>query len=146
MLMGGNYYSLTLNAANTDQNAYYSLQPAPGLQFLQGGFTFGPKVAAASSVTIYPQVAQLQIPASNNIAGGVTIVTGNNAIAGALNVSPAQNVPVTVTLYGAGGVVIGTATLQPGETHLNFGWDVSAAQAIPASQAREQLDAAVAQL
>lgn len=145
MLTGGNYYSLTLNASNTDQNAYYSLQPAPGLEFLQGGFSFGPKVAAASSVTIYPQVAQLQIPASNNIAGGVTIVTSNDAIAGALNVSPAQNVPVVVTLYGAGGV-IGKATLQPGETHLNFGWSVNAAQAIPASQARQALDAAVAQL
>jgi hypothetical protein len=146
MLTGGNYYSLTLNASNTDQNAYYSLQPTPGLEFLQGGFSFGPKVAAASSVTIYPQVAQLQIPASNNIAGGVTIVTSNDMIAGALNVSPAQNVPVTVTLYGAGSTVIGKATLQPGETHLDFGWSVSASQAIPASQAREQLDAAVARL
>lgn len=145
MLTGGNYYALTLNAANTNQNAYYSLQPAPGLEFLQGGFSFAPTQAAATSVTIYPQVAQLQIPASSVIGGGVTIVTSNDTIAGALNVSPAQQVPVVVTLYGAGGQQIGSASLEPGKTHLDFAWSVNAEQAIPASQARAVL-AQVAQL
>ena len=140
MLTGGNYYSLTLNTANTNQAAYYSLQPLPTLEFLQGGFSFAPTELAPTSVTIYPQVAQMQFPAASVIAGGVTIVTSNDYVGGALNVSPAVNVPVTVTLYGVGGQPIGSAVLDPGQSHLDFGWQVNASQSIPASQIREQLD------
>jgi hypothetical protein len=128
-MIGDTYYSLTLSASGTTESHYCSIQPDPSITFLQGGFTFAVSTAQTSSVSIYPQFAQLQIPPSMIIAGGVTVATSLTTIAGGFIVSPAAEVPFTLTLYGIGGQVIGTKTLESGTTQMYFGWDVSPANA-----------------
>jgi hypothetical protein len=123
------YYSLTLNATGTTESHYCSIQPDPAISFLQGGFSYLATAAKTSSVTIYPQVAQLQMPPSSAIVGSVTIVTSGSTIAGSITVSPAAEVPFTLTLYGVGGQEIGSKTLEAGTDSMLFNWAVSSANA-----------------
>ncbi|MGN6185749.1 MAG: hypothetical protein ACTHQM_19100 [Thermoanaerobaculia bacterium] len=118
------YYQLSLNAQDTSQGHYVSIQPDPNISLMQGGFSFAVTVAQAASVTIYPQVAQLQIPPSSAIGGSVTIVTELTNIAGGLNVSPAAETPFTITCWGAGGKELGSKTVEVGQTSVYFDFAV----------------------
>ncbi|HEX7810030.1 MAG TPA: hypothetical protein VF608_14945 [Thermoanaerobaculia bacterium] len=142
-MIGDTYYSLTISASGTTQSHYCSIQPDPSITFLQGGFSFAVTEAKPTSVTIYPQVAQLQIPPSSIVAGGVTVATKLTTIAGGLIVSPAAEVPFTLTLYGIGGEEIGSKTLEPGATQMYFGWDVSPANGGSLDDALNVIKAAV---
>ncbi|HYR29623.1 MAG TPA: hypothetical protein VEU30_14225 [Thermoanaerobaculia bacterium] len=139
------YYSLGLNALNISTAAYYQIQPTRDLSILQGGFTCVPTETARTSVAIYPQLAQLNFPAAEYASGSVTIVTDLPAISGNLTVSPAINSPVTLTLYGGGGNPIGTATLEAGQTSLNFKFDVGVSSGMSEEEARGALEASLSQ-
>lgn len=129
------YYQLSLNADGTTNSHYVSIQPDPNITFMQGGFAFAVTVAQAASVTIYPQVTQLQVPPSGVISGSVTIVTELTNIAGSLHVSPAAEVPFTLTLWGAGGKELGSKTLEVGSTVAHFDFAVTPAEGMTKSQA-----------
>ncbi|MBV8519453.1 MAG: hypothetical protein JO197_18825 [Acidobacteria bacterium] len=137
--MSSGYFSLTMAAARTGHNAYCTISPAPELQISQGGFTFQPTGANTTTVVIYPQVAQLQMPPCEAISGSLLIVTHSPVVAGQLLVSPPLEVSVTLTLYGNGGVQIGQSTLDAGQSTLNFKWDVSSATPIPESDAHDAI-------
>jgi hypothetical protein len=129
------YYQLSLNAQNTTAGHYISIQPDQNITFMQGGFAFAVTEPQAASVTIYPQVAQLQIPPSGTLSGSVTIVTELTQIAGSLHVSPAPEVPFTLTLYGVGGKQLGTKVLEPGTEVAFFDFAVTPAEGMTKAQA-----------
>ncbi|HEX2833996.1 MAG TPA: hypothetical protein VHW00_13375 [Thermoanaerobaculia bacterium] len=129
------YYQLSLGAEGTTSSHYVSIQPDPSISLMQGGFAFAVTAAQAASVTIYPQVAQLQIPPSNVINGSVTIVTEELNIAGSLHVSPAAEVPFTLTCWGAGGKQLGTATVEVGGTVAYFAFSVLPGDGMTKAQA-----------
>jgi len=127
--MADYYYALTLTAAGVSSTAYYSLTPTSNLEFTQGGVSIMPTQTAATLVNIYPETLQIQSPAGALYAG-VTILTGDNQIAGRLMVSPPVNVAVVVTLYGVGGQQLGQTTLDPGTGDKAFSFPVSEGNAI----------------
>ena len=137
------YYAISINATGVNASAYYQLDPTPNLSILQGGFTCVPVSTDRTSVSIYPQVAQLQFPANEYISGSVTIVTDAPSIDGNFQVSPAVNVPVTLTLWGNGSQNLGEATLEPGQTSLDFKWSVGAGQGMSLQEARDAVSAAM---
>jgi hypothetical protein len=139
------YYSLSLNALHITTAAYYQIQPSRDLSILQGGFTCVPTETARTSVAIYPQLAQLNFPPAEYVSGSVTIVTDLPAIGGNLTVSPPVGVPVTLTLYGSGGNSIGSATLEAGQTSLNFDFNVGASSGMSEDEARGAVEGSVAQ-
>lgn len=132
MLTGENdfYYALTLYASGTNISAYYSLTPDSNLQISQGGVTFTPTAAASTLANIYPTTLQVQSP-PGTMNAGVTIVTGQGEISGRVNVSPAVDVPVVITAYGAGGKQLGQTIMDAGATVAMFAFPVDAASAIP---------------
>jgi len=139
------YYSLGLNAVDVNSAAFYQLQPVRGLSIMQGGFTCTPRETQRTSVAIYPQLVQLNFPASEYVSGSVTFDTALPAIAGNLTVSPAINSAVTLTLYGGGGNPIGTATLEAGQTSLDFSFDVGLGSGMSEDEARGAVENSIAQ-
>jgi len=123
------YYPLAITAQGTNLPAYYSVTPTSDLQFSQGGVTFEPTAAQVTMANVYPETFQLQAP-PGSFTGGVTIITGESEIAGHVLVSPAVNVAVVVTLYGAGGQQLGQAIVDPGTGGRTFNFPVSSSQAI----------------
>ena len=135
-MSNGSYYTLGLTISNVNTAAFYALNPAPELSILQGGFACYPTQNQYTSVAIYPQIAQLALAPASYIGGSVTIQTTAATIAGSFTVSPAINSDATLTLYGAGGQVIGTTVLQAGQSSVNFNWNVGSAQALSLEEAK----------
>ena len=136
-MSSGAYYTIGVAADRVESSAFYALDPVDGLNIMQGGFSCYPSQPSFTSVSIYPQVAQMTLPASEYISGSVTIQTISPAIAGKFTASPAVNSAITLTLYGAGGKVLGTATLEAGQTTVSFDWSVGAGQGMSASEAQQ---------
>lgn len=137
--MGNAYYTISISTANVNIAAFYQLDPSGDLTIMQGGFTCYPSQSARTSVSIYPQLAQLSFPAADYISGSVTINTSITIISGNFVVSPALNSPVVLTLYGAGGNQIGTATLEAGQTQLQFSWPVTSTQSMTEDEAKNAI-------
>ncbi len=143
--MADAHYALTVNATNVSSSAFYQLDPTSNLSILQGGFSCYATELSATSVAIYPQLAQLWFPAASVISGGVTILTSAPKVTGTFQVSPAINSPVAVTLYGTGGKVLGSVTLVPGQTSVPFDWTVSLQEGMSQDEARTALSETVKQ-
>jgi hypothetical protein len=52
-------------------------------------------------------------------------------------------VPVTLTLYGNGGQQLGQATLEAGQTSMNFKWSVKPGQGMSQQEARDAVASAM---
>lgn len=132
------YYALTIRANRTSSAAYYALQPTSNLQVTEGSAHIEPKSASATMVTVESQALQIQAPAGT-MHGGVTIVTAEQRIDGEVMVSPPIDSEVEVILFGAGGKKLGAYVLAAGEGNGVFQFEVDAAEAIPAGDARKVL-------
>jgi hypothetical protein len=114
-----------------------------------------PAALAGAAVTLYPSSAQatwfsyqetslqFQAPAGRASAGA-TVVTDADRVAGTLGVSPAISVATVLNLYGAGGL-IGSVTLQAGQSSIPFDFQVSSSQSIPQAEAANSLKEAAPQ-
>ena len=132
----GSYYTIGLAVSNVNSAAFYAINPAPGLSILQGGFACYPTQNQYTSVAVYPEIAQLQLSPASYIGGSVTLQTTASTIAGSFTISPAINTDATLTLYGAGGQVLGTAVLKAGQSSVNFNWNVGSSQALSLDEAK----------
>ena len=133
-----NYYSMQVSTQGTaSSTAFYYVN------------VLSPGALAGSAVTIYPTVAQatwfsyqqnslqFQSPAGRASAGA-TVVTDSPRVGGTLGVSPAINVATVLSLYGAGGL-IGSVTLQAGQTSVPFDFQVSGSDSIAEGDVEESL-------
>ena len=136
----GVYYTIGLTVVEVTSSAFYSIDPVPGLNIFQGGFTSYPSAQGNTSVAIYPQVAQLNMPAAEYIGGSVSIQTSAPSIDGKLTISPPINCDAMLTLYGAGGQTLGTVILAGGEQSVAFQWKVSPGQGMTADEAKSALE------
>jgi len=137
MLVGDNYYGVQVQTGGATGNAYYWVSLTSAGSFDGAAVTMYPTAVAATYFNYRDNSLQWQGPPASRVSAGTTVVTSASNIAGTLGVSPAQSVAITLSLYGAGGQPIGIATLQPGQTQVNFNFPVSAQQAL-------QKDAAIA--
>jgi hypothetical protein len=134
------YYALTLNAQGTNAPAFFSVTPTSNLSISQGGVTLAPSspTSAGSTVNIYPQTLQISAPAGL-VAAGVTIITSESKISGRALVSPAITVATVISLYGSGSQPIGQAIIDPGNTSINFSFDVASGSGLADAGAAEKL-------
>ena len=139
----GAYYTIGLTILNADSAAFYAIDPIPGLNILQGGFSCYPSGQGNMSVAIYPQVAQLNMPAADYIGGSVTIQTSAPSIDGSFTVSPPINVDAKLTLYGAGGQELGTVILAGGQPSVAFEWKVSPGSGMSQAEAKQAVEASL---
>jgi hypothetical protein len=130
MSNGGSYYALIVKQDAASMAAYYSLKPKSNLEFSQGGVTMKPTALAPTTVNILPSRVEIQAP-PGSLNASVIVITSEDLIEGDLVVSPPVNVPVAVTLYGAGGKQLGQEILDPGAESLKFSWPVSSWKPIP---------------
>lgn len=137
------YYTIGLTVIDVTSSAFYSIDPIPGLDIFQGGFTCYPSAQANTSVAIYPQVAQLNMPAASYIGGSISIQTSAPSIDGNFTVSPPINCDAKLTLYGAGGQELGTVILAGGEQSVAFQWKVSPGTGMTADEAKHAVQASL---
>lgn len=128
------YYALSLTAQGVSSTAYYGVTPHHELKIAQGSATVVPTGTGVVLVDVHPEELQLQSPPAS-LSAGVTIVTGAPAIGGHFEVSPAINVALVLTAYGAGGKEIGQAILDAGDTEKTFSFPVDGDQAMSAAEA-----------
>ena len=136
--MADMYYTLSLQVNGASTPAYYSITPTSNLTMLQGAASIAPSAAQSTMVALYPQTLNVQSPAGRMTASA-TIVTSESSISGRLLISPAVNVPVTLTLYGAGGQ-LGQQTYDPGSTGGVFDFPVSGGGFANAEEARAAIE------
>jgi hypothetical protein len=115
-------FGFNLNVASVNRGAYYYANFTTGSIAEGGAVTFYPTQTSATYVSIQASFGA-QAPAGGMVAGLVVSPDGGT-IAGNFGVSPAINVPVTATLYGARGP-IDSVTIPAGETSANFSWDIT---------------------
>ncbi len=142
-MSSGVYYTIGLTVINVTSSAFYAIDPVPGLDIFQGGFTCYPSAQGNTSVAIYPQVAQLNLPAAEYIGGSVSIQTSAPSIDGNFTISPPINVDAMLTLYGAGGQQLGTVILAGGQPSVAFQWKVSPGQGMSADEAKHAVQASL---
>jgi hypothetical protein len=141
--MANVYYTIGLAVVDVNSSAFYAIDPVPGLDIFQGGFTCYPSQQGNTSVAIYPQVVQLNMPAASYIGGSVSIQTSAPSIDGNFTISPPINVDAKLTLYGAGGQELGTVILAGGEPSVAFEWKVSPGQGMTADEAKHAVQASL---
>lgn len=139
-MSSGSYYTIGLTVVGAGTSAFYAINPVDGLDFFQGGFNCYPNGAGSVSVAIYPQVAQLQMPAAEYIGGSVSLQTLAPSIDGMFTISPPIDVDARLTLYGAGGQTIGTVILAGGEPSVSFQWKVSPGEGMSAEEAKSAVE------
>jgi hypothetical protein len=122
--MAENYYGFSFGTNGTATNTafYYITLHSQGA--IDGfGITIYPSAANTTYVNTRATSVQWQSPAAR-LSGGLTIVTGAANINGVIGVSPAINVPFTMT--GPAGSV----TVPAGQTEVPFNFTVSASEAL----------------
>lgn len=124
-----NYYSIQVTTqGNASSTAFYYVNIlSPGA--LEGAaVTMYPTAAQATWFGYQQNALQFQAPAGRSSAGA-TVVTDSPRVGGTLGVSPAINVATVLNLYGAANL-IGSVTLQAGQTSVPFDFQVSSEDAI----------------
>ena len=122
-MSSGMYYSFTINTSGTNSSAYYSINFDRGITTFQSGFSFLPAATQSTYAAVYPSQVGLNLPPMSILAGGVTLTTTVDHVTGEVMVSPAVNVPVVFELWGVS--MIGSVTLQPGDTSALFNFDIT---------------------
>ena len=133
--MADNYYGLSLGASGTSSTSaycYISITQNSGV-YDGAAITLFPSSTSSTYFNYRSTSVQWQAPPSR-MSGGLTVVTGGNNIIGVLGASPALNVNLTLTCYGAG-TTFGSVTLPAGQTEVPFNFSVSASEALPAGGA-----------
>jgi hypothetical protein len=131
-MLVGNYYSVSINVANTNGAGYYSFSLDAG-ELDGGALQIMPTAASAIFATITGHGFQFEAPPAKSIAAGTTVVTSDSTVSGTIGVSPASAADVVVKLFGAA-KLLGTYTLPAGETSGRFSFPVSAEDAVPHAQ------------
>jgi hypothetical protein len=127
-------YSLLLKVQGASTAAYYSASINDGAMS-NGAGSVQPNSATYTYFGTYSNLLQMSVaPGTANISA--MLVTDSNTVSGQVIASPAVNVPVVLSLYGAG-KTLGTYTLQPGQTSGNYSFDVSSADSLTEEQARQ---------
>ena len=111
-------YTLTFSARDTDRASYYCIDFGAEVTVRQGAYDFMPSAVAKTMFAVWPNEVQAQFPPSSVISGSIVLTTTTNEVSGEVIVSPALNVPVTLTLWGV--QRIGEFTLPAGETAAQF--------------------------
>jgi hypothetical protein len=134
-----NYYSLQVTTqGSASSTAFYYVN------------VLSPAALAGSAVTLYPSAPQatwfsyqstsLQFQApSGRASAGATVITDASRVAGTLGVSPGISVATVLNLYGAGGL-IGSVTLQAGQTSIPFDFEVSSEASVGEGNAATALE------
>jgi hypothetical protein len=130
--MADNYYGLSLGASGTATRSaycYISITQNSG-EYDGAAITLYPTSASSTYFNYRSTSVQWQTPPAR-ISGGLTVVTGENNIIGVLGASPALNVDLTLTCYGASST-FGSVTLPAGQTEVPFNFAVNSSEALEA--------------
>lgn len=115
-------YTLTLSARDTGRSSYYAICFGSEVTVVQAAYDFTPTAAARTMFAVWPIEIQVQFPPSSVISGSAVMTTSERFISGEILISPALTVPVMLELFGL--EKIAELTVQPGETRVDFRFDV----------------------
>lgn len=117
------YYNFNISGSGMSNTTYLAVSFTSGE--MQNGAAVLYPTSTASTYLSFSNSFQGQLPPGRFSIG--LVVTGSGNIAGTLSCSPAVNVPITGQLT-AFGQILGTVTLQAGQTSVPFNFQGEGAQ------------------
>jgi hypothetical protein len=129
MLTGGNYYGMQLATTGPSTTAYFFVNVLSPGALVGAAVSMYPSATQATYFSSTENSLQFNAPAAVTIGAATTVLTSGNDVAGSLGVSPPIQSDVTLSLYGSGGV-IGTVTLEAGQTQMPFDFRVTPSESL----------------